>query len=75
MILEYLCRGFTYATKLSHVTSQRTKKENNYTWADYMGENIMCYTCKVFLDSVKIHGSGAPNLTQTKFESSLGLLD
>ena len=40
-----------------------------------MGENIMCYTCKVFLDSVKIHGSGAPNLTQTKFESSLGLLD
>ena len=35
----------------------------------------MCYICKLFLDSVKMHGSGASNLMQTKFESSLGLLD
>ena len=75
MILKYLGQGFTYATRLSRVTSQRTKKENNYTWTDYIGENIMCYICKLFLDSVKMHGSGASNLMQTKFESSLGLLD
>ena len=41
MILKYLGQGLYLCQEVTPVTSQRTKKENNYIWADYIHENIV----------------------------------
>lgn len=48
-VLKYLGPGFIKA--VSGYIPKRTKNENNYIWADYIGKNIVCGILVLSMDS------------------------